>query len=263
MGFNQIGIIGAGVMGEALIISLTRSGIEPNSIVVVEKRAERRAEISSKYSVISGSIKDCEAVFLLVKPQDLGSTLEEFRTEISQSALVVSFVAGKSTAFIESHLSPNQRVIRVMPNTPMTVGKGFAAASVGKYANEFDIQWLQSVLSPSCRLITIAEDEQDAITALSGSGPAYFFAMVEAMAEAGKRLGLSEEDSLSAAKEVLVGAAAMIEKSGKDPKTLRENVTSPNGTTFAALSAFQKADFQEIVFKAMKAARDRSIELSQ
>jgi pyrroline-5-carboxylate reductase len=150
-----------------------------------------------------------------------------------------------------------------MPNTPITVGKGFAAASGGKYANELDIQWLQTVLSPSCRLITIAEDEQDAITALSGSGPAYFFAMVEAMAEAGRKLGLNKEDSLSAAKEVLIGAAAMIEKSGKDPKTLRENVTSPNGTTFAALKTFQEADFQEIVFKAMKAARDRSIELSR
>lgn len=263
MGINHIGIIGAGVMGEALIISLTRSGIEPNSIVVVEKRAERRAEISSKYSVISSSIKDCEIVFLLVKPQDLGSTLDEFRTEISQSALVISFVAGKSTAFIESHLYPNQRVIRVMPNTPMTVGKGFAAASGGKYANDSDFHWLKLVLSSSCKLISIAEDEQDAITALSGSGPAYFFAMVEAMAEAGERLGLSEEDALSAAKEVLVGAAAMVEKSGKEPKTLRENVTSPNGTTFAALSAFQEGNFQEIVFKAMKAARDRSIELSK
>ena len=263
MGVKRIGIIGAGVMGEALIIALTRNGIEPESIVIVEKRDARRAEITSKYSVISRSIKDCEVVFLLVKPQDLDSTLEEFRKEISQSALVVSFVAGKPSAFIESHLAAKQRVLRVMSNTPMTLSKGFTAISSGKYASESDVEWLKEVLSSSSVVIRVAEEEQNAITALSGSGPAYFFAMVEAMADAGKRLGLSEQDSLLAAKQVLVGAAAMIENSGQDPKTLRENVTSPNGTTFAALLAFKEAGFQEIVFNAMKAARDRSIELSK
>ena len=112
-------------------------------------------------------------------------------------------------------------------------------------------------------MITVPESDQDAITALSGSGPAYFFLMVEAMAEAGKNLGLNQDDALKAAKEVLIGAAALVEKSGKDPKTLRENVTSPNGTTHAALTTFSSEGFREIVYRAMKAAQERSIELSQ
>lgn len=263
MTFSRIGVLGAGVMGEALIVSLIRSGIAPKSISLVEKRAERLAEICSKYGVLSGSLKGCEVVFLIVKPQDVDSALKEYRGEISPNSLLVTFVAGKTTSFIESLLTSGQRVIRVMPNTPMTFGKGFAAVSSGSFSNESDFQWLNLVLSKSNVVIKVAEEKQDAITALSGSGPAYFFALLEAMADAGKRMGLREEDAILAAKQVLIGSAAMIENSEKDPKTLRENVTSPNGTTFAALLAFQEAGFSEVVFTAMRAARDRSIELSK
>ena len=263
MTISRIGIIGVGVMGEALIAALLRSGTSPSSIVIREKRADRSAEMVEKYSVATGSISGCDAVFLLVKPQDLVATLQELRSEISSDALVVSFIAGKSTATIESLLQPSQRVIRVMPNTPMTLGKGFAAMSKGAHATSDDLFWLEQALSSSSAVITIPESDQDAITALSGSGPAYFFLMVEAMAEAGKNLGLNQDDALKAAKEVLIGAAALVEKSGKDPKTLRENVTSPNGTTHAALTTFSNEGFREIVYRAMKAAQERSIELSQ
>ena len=262
MAYSQIGVVGAGIMGEALIVTLLRGGVDAKSISIVEKKADRKREVEEKYQVSSAPLAECEVVFLLVKPQDLDSTLSEFKSEIKSDALIVSFVAGKSTASIEGKLSSTQRVIRVMPNTPMTSGKGFCGMSGGKFAGPEDLAWVEKMLSSSSLVIVVPEDQQDAVTALSGSGPAYFFLMVEAMAEAGKKLGLSESDALRAAKEVLIGAAAMVEKSGKDPKTLRENVTSPNGTTFAALTTFNSEGFDEVVYRAMKAARDRSVELS-
>lgn len=263
MSFSRIGIVGAGIMGEAVIVSLLRAGFPADAIVIVEKREERREEIERNHGVSSGSISDCDAIFLLVKPQDLEATLSSLKPDIKEDALVVSFIAGKKIASIQGVLNPSQRIVRIMPNTPMTLGKGFCALSLGPKATTEDQRWLEKSLSTSSRVITVSEDLQDAITALSGSGPAYLFAMVEAMSEAGIRLGLSETDSLEAAKQVLIGAAAMVELSGKDPKTLRENVTSPNGTTFAALTKMKEEGFAELIYQAMKSARDRSIELGQ
>ena len=263
MAYSRIGIIGAGVMGEAIIISLLRAGLASNSIVIVEKRVERQEEIVSQYKVSTGSISDCDVVFLLVKPQDLEVTLTSFRDQIQASSLVISFVAGKKISTIEKALDGSQRVIRVMPNTPMTLGKGFCGMSLGSLATEADKKWLELSLSTSSRVITVSEDLQDAITALSGSGPAYLFAMVEAMADAGVRLGLKEAEAREAAKQVLIGAAAMVESSGKDPQILRENVTSPNGTTFAALETLKEKGFEELIYSAMKSARDRSVELGK
>ena len=263
MAYSRIGVIGAGIMGEAVITSLLRAGIASQAITIVEKREERRIEIVDRLRVNSGSISECDVVFLLVKPQDLHSTLLQIKNDLRMDALVVSFIAGKKLSAMEEVIGSQHRTIRVMPNTPMTAGKGFAVLSPGDYASDEDIAWLTRVLSVSSVVIKVPESMQDAATALSGSGPAYFFAMVEAMAEAGKRLGLHEEDAMKAAKQVLIGAAAMVENSGLEPKVLRENVTSPNGTTFAALKTFEEKNFSEVVYEAMKAAHDRSIELGK
>ena len=263
MAYSRIAVVGAGIMGEAVITSLLRAGIDSKSISIIEKREQRRDEIVGRFGVQTEGISSCDAVFLLVKPQDLEMTLEQVKGELKRDALVVSFIAGKKLSFIEGFLGPGFRTIRVMPNTPMTLGKGFAVMSPGNLATNEDIAWLEKMLASSCEVITVPEEIQDAATALSGSGPAYFFAMVEAMADAGTKLGMSEEDSMKAAKQVLIGAAAMVEKSGLEPGTLRENVTSPNGTTFAALKTFAEKDFSEVVYLAMKAARDRSIELGK
>ena len=263
MAYSRIGVIGAGIMGEAVITSLLRAGIDSGSITIVEKREERRKEIVDRLRVNSGSISECDVVLLLVKPQDLHSTLLQIKNDLRMDALVVSFIAGKKLSAMEEVIGSQHRTIRVMPNTPMTAGKGFAVLSPGDHASDEDIAWLTRVLSVSSVVIKVSESMQDAATALSGSGPAYFFAMVEAMAEAGKRLGLNEEDAMKAAKQVLIGAAAMVENSGLEPKVLRENVTSPNGTTFAALKTFEEKNFSEVVYEAMKAAHDRSIELGK
>jgi pyrroline-5-carboxylate reductase len=163
---------------------------------------------------------------------------------------------------IETVLCDKARVIRVMPNTPMVLGRGMSAMSVGAHVTKDDQDWVNRFLKTTGEVIEVSEDLQDAVTATSGSGPAYYFAFTEAVVAAATKLGLSEADAFILAKETLLGAALMVEKSGKDLKTLRENVTSPNGTTAAALKSFKESGLEDLVLAAMKAARDRSIELS-
>ena len=203
------------------------------------------------------------AVLLVaVKPQDFMSTIEEWRNVADHLPLIVSFAAGIKTSAIEKILGDKVRVIRVMPNTPMTLGRGISAMSLGAPASKDDQEWVSRFLMTTGEAIVVPEELQDAVTATSGSGPAYFFAFTESVVAAAMKLGLSEPDAIILAKETLIGAALMVEKSGKDLKTLRENVTSPNGTTAAALKKFTELGLEKVIFESMKAARDRSIELS-
>jgi pyrroline-5-carboxylate reductase len=263
MSFSKVGIVGTGIIGEALIEVLLRSGLSKESLFIAEKRQERRDEISSKYGV--SEIKDfgsLDAILLAVKPQDFMATLEAISNSLSGSPLIVSFAAGIKIKSIEKKLGKGSRVIRVMPNTPMVMGRGMSAMSLGSYATATDQNWVQGILSKAGEVIVIDERLQDSVTATSGSGPAYYFAFTEAVVGAARRLGISQEDAVTLASQTLIGAALMVEKSGKELKTLRENVTSPNGTTAAALKSFADSDLEEMVYQAMKAAHDRSIELS-
>ena len=254
----KVAVIGAGVMGEALIAGLQRFGV--SDIAIVEKNEARRDEIVTKYRVSVGGVEECDVVLLVTKPQDLDGVVTGLK--LKSSALVISFAAGKKTSGIENLLPEGFRVVRVMPNTPLLISNGMSAVSAGKNATSEDIEWVRSFLLKSGKVIVVPEELQDAVTATSGSGPAYFFAMVEAMAGAAEKLGLSSDDAMTLAKETLIGAAAMLRESGKDAKTLRENVTSPKGTTAAALARLSESNFEGLVYEAMKAARDRSIELS-
>ena len=263
MSFSKVGIVGTGIIGEALIEVLLRSGLSKESLFIAEKRQERRDEISSKYGV--SEIKDygsLDAILLAVKPQDFMTTLEAISDSLSGSPLIVSFAAGIKIKSIEEKLGKGLRVIRVMPNTPMVMGRGMSAMSLGSSVNTSDQDLVRRFLSQAGEVIVIDESLQDAITATSGSGPAYYFAFTEAVVGAARRLGISQEDAVTLASQTLIGAALMVEKSGKELKTLRENVTSPNGTTAAALKSFADSGLEELVYQAMKAAHDRSIELS-
>jgi pyrroline-5-carboxylate reductase len=263
MSFSKVGIVGTGVIGEALIGSLMRFGIPKDSILISEKRAERKEEILQKYGVTKlGSIESVDILFLAVKPQDLITTIQAWSTSHRSLPLIVSFAAGVKISAIENVLGSKARVIRVMPNTPMTLGRGMSAMSMGDHVTKEDQDWLNRFLKTTGEVIEVSEDLQDAVTATSGSGPAYYFAFTEAVVAAASKLGLSEADAITLAKETLIGAALMVEKSGKDLQTLRENVTSPNGTTAAALKSFEDSGLEDLVLAAMKAARDRSIELS-
>ena len=263
MSFSKVGIVGTGIIGEALIEVLLRSGLSKDSLFIAEKRQERRDEIIKKYGV--SEIKDygsLDAILLAVKPQDFMATLETISHSLIGSPLIVSFAAGIKINSIEKKLGKGSRVIRVMPNTPMVVGRGLSAISLGSAATSDDQEWVRRFLSKAGEVIVVREGLQDAVTATSGSGPAYYFAFTEAVVGAARRLGISPEDAITLASQTLIGAALMVEKSGKELKTLRENVTSPNGTTAAALKSFADSGLEELVFQAMKAAHDRSIELS-
>lgn len=263
MSFSKVGVVGTGVIGEALIGSLMRFGIPKDSILISEKRDERKDEILQKYGVSKlESIEYVDILFLAVKPQDLITTIQAWSTSNLSVPLIVSFAAGVKISAIENVLGSKARVIRVMPNTPMTLGRGMAAMSLGAHVTKEDQDWLTRFLKTTGEVIEVSEGLQDAVTATSGSGPAYYFAFTEAVVAAATKLGLSEADAITLAKETLIGAALMVEKSGKDLKTLRENVTSPNGTTAAALNSFKESGLEDLVLAAMKAARDRSIELS-
>jgi len=263
MSFLKVGIVGTGVIGEALIGVLLRSGLSKESLFIAEKRQEQKDEIINKYDV--SEIKDygsLDAVLFAVKPQDFMATLETISSSLSNSPLIVSFAAGIKIKSIEEKLGKGSRVIRVMPNTPIVMGRGMSAMSLGSAAFSDDEEWVRGFLSKAGEVIVVDESLQDAVTATSGSGPAYYFAFTEAVVGAARRLGISPEDAVTLASQTLIGAALMVEESGKELSTLRENVTSPNGTTAAALKSFAESGLEELVYQAMKAAHDRSIELS-
>jgi pyrroline-5-carboxylate reductase len=186
----------------------------------------------------------------------------EIKLGIEQESLLVSIIAGVKCSKIEELAGPKARVVRVMPNTPILLEEGMSAIAAGKNATKSDIEWVETLFATSGQALIVDEKLMDAVTATSGSGPAYFFRFIEAMINAATRLGLSEQDSKLLVNQTLIGAAKMIEESGKDAETLRKEVTSPSGTTAAALASFESSGWEEIVYKAMKAAKDRSEELS-
>jgi pyrroline-5-carboxylate reductase len=263
---SQVAVVGAGIMGEALIAALISSGVNPELITISEKRADRSAELIAKYSIrqapLASNVAAADALLLVVKPQDMAAVLEEIKGSIKPAAVVITFAAGKTISFISDGLGTGNPVVRVMPNTPTMVGAGMAAASFGSGVNDAHKKFVLGFLAATGKVIEVTEDLQDAVTATSGSGPAYFFAFVEAIIAGAKELGLSESDATTLTIQTIVGAAKLLDESGKSPTTLRENVTSPNGTTAAALASFGSSDLNSMVATAMKAARDRSQELA-
>lgn len=262
----QVGLIGVGVMGEALISGLVSARFPKGQIVFSEKRVDRAREISTKYGARAVELKDLvsqsDVILLVVKPQDLGELLASIAGDLKKGALLVSFAAGKTTKFISECVASDVSVIRVMPNTATLIGLGMAAMSLGANVTNEQSKFVSDFLATCGKVISVDEKLQDAVTAVSGSGPAYFFAFVEEMVKSGISLGLSNEEATTLAIQTIVGSAAMLEQSGKSPTTLRENVTSPNGTTAAALKVFSDSNLGEIVNKAMTAARNRSQELA-
>ena len=263
---SEIGIIGAGVMGEALLVATSKAKIDSSLIVIADKLSKRVSELQSKYGCTIGNpievALQARNIFLVVKPQDLDFLLEEIGKSISTSQRVISFAAGKKTSHIQGFLKEGVPVLRVMPNTPILVGIGVSAISAGQYASQADITAVEEILKMCGKVIVVDEVLQDAVTATSGSGPAYFFRFVEAMIAGAQELGLSENDAKTLVVQTIMGAAAMLNMDGASPKKLRENVTSPNGTTFAALKVFESMGIEGTIKKAMRAARDKSEELS-
>lgn len=258
-------ILGAGVMGETVLAGLLRAGRPAANLVVAEKRPERARQLEQKYAVrvLSNlaAAETAQTLVVAVKPQDLGALLTEIAPVVTEGDLVVSLAAGLSTAFIEARLPAGVAVVRVMPNTPALVDQGMAAICRGTTCTDAQLDEAEALVSSTGRVVRIAEAQMDAVTAVSGSGPAYLFLVAEAMIAAGVELGLSEDVVSELVVQTLVGAAAMLRETGTGPAELRRQVTSPGGTTAAAIAQLEALGLRAAFAAAMTAARDRSIEL--
>ncbi|TAK70147.1 MAG: pyrroline-5-carboxylate reductase [Actinomycetota bacterium] len=263
---GQVAIVGAGVMGEALLAGLLRAGREPADLVVIERRPERAAELNDRYGVTAAAdltaVAAAETVLLVVKPQDMGDVLAQLRASVQPGALVVSLAAGITTAYLEQRLPDGTAVVRVMPNTPALVDAGVAAMSPGAHCDGEHLDRAEGLLRSVGTVVRVAEKYQDAVTALSGSGPAYFFYVVEAMVEAGVLLGLPRATAAELVVGTMVGSARMLAETGEHPSVLREQVSSPAGTTIAALRELDDHKVRAAFLTAIEAARDRSAELA-
>jgi pyrroline-5-carboxylate reductase len=263
---DLVSILGGGVMGETLISGLLRAGWSADEVVVSERRPERAAELAQRFGIKTLSNAEAagsaDTVVLVVKPQDMDGLLGEVREAIRPGALVVSIAAGITTGFVEQRLPPGIAVVRVMPNTPALVDQGMAAISPGTHCDDAHLARARALLEATGKVVQVPEYQQDAITAISGSGPAYIFYVVEAMIEAGVLLGLPRATSTELVVQTLYGAATMLKETGQHPTVLREQVSSPAGTTVAALRQLEDHKVRAAFLTAMEAARDRSRELS-
>jgi len=263
---SQTAIIGAGVMGETLLAGLVRAGRRVDELLVGEKRPERAAELQERYGVevVSNveAAQKADTLALVVKPQDMADVLAEIAPVLRPGQLVVSLAAGITTAFVESHVPEGVAVVRVMPNTPALVDEGMAAISPGSHCDESHLAEAEALLASTGRVVRVPEKQQDAVTAISGSGPAYVFYVVESMIEAGVHLGLPRATSTELVVQTLVGSAKMLRETGTHPTVLREQVTSPGGTTAAALRELENHKVRAAFLSAMEAARDRSRDLA-
>lgn len=262
----SVAILGAGVMGESLLSGLLRSGCQPADLMVSSRRSERAIELTERYGVEAVSNADAakraDTLVLCVKPQDVGALLDSIAPLMHPAQLVVSLAAGVTTAAIERRLPDGLPVVRVMPNTPALVDEGMAAISGGSSAREEHLQIATDLMSSTGRVIRVPEKQQDAVTAVSGSGPAYLFFVVEAMIEAGVHLGLPRSTATELVVQTVVGSAKLLRETGEHPTVLREQVTSPGGTTAAAIRQLEDRAVRAAFLSALEAARNRSRELA-
>ncbi len=257
-------MIGGGKMGEALLMGLiSRSWAEPGDLHVAEPDPARQRALTAAapgVSVTSTLAQGADAV-IAVKPDVVSTVLAPLAAAGVQR--VLSIAAGVRTSTIEAVLPQGTAVVRAMPNTPALVGRGAAAIAPGSATTPADLEWATSILNAVGTVTTVTETDLDAVTALSGSGPAYLFRLAEAMREAGTAQGLDRQTADTLTRQTLLGAATLLATSGEDPGRLRENVTSPGGTTAAALAVMDNSDFMGLIHRVVAAAAHRSRELGQ
>lgn len=263
---TRIAVLGGGVMGEALIVGFQRRISPPPTIVVAEKRPERAAELVERLGVlIAEPAQACvgaDVVILVVKPQDIRALVDDIASSTEPGSLVISIAAGITTELLETAV-PLANVVRAMPNTPARIDSGVTGISAGAHCRPEALERARELLSSVGIVVEVPEALQDAVTAVSGSGPAYLFYLAEAMIDGACELGMPPETARTSVVHTLLGAARLLEASGEEPAALRAKVTSPAGTTAAAIAVLDAEDVQRSVRAAIESARDRSRELSR
>jgi pyrroline-5-carboxylate reductase len=264
---HTIAVLGAGKIGEVLLSGLLRAGWPVPRLLATARRADRAEELSTRYGirVVDNATAAAEAdvLTIAVKPQDAGVLLADLGSRVPADKLVVSLVAGLPTSFFAKWLPAGTPVVRVMTNTPALVDEAMTAISAGAHATAAHLALTEEMFRPLGRTIRVPESQQDAVTALSGSGPAYFYFLVEAMTDAGILLGLPRQAAHDLIVQTAIGSAIMLRDSGEHPVKLREAVTSPAGTTINAIRELENHGVRAALLAALEAARDRARELAE
>jgi len=264
---TRVAFLGTGTMSEAVLSGALSSGLAPSDVVATVRRPARGEELAERYGVgtttdNAAAVRDARIVVVGVKPKDVAAMLDAVSDALAPDAVVVSVAVGLPLSLYARHLPAGQPVVRTMPNTPAQVGAGVTAVVPGETAGEDDVALVEALLAGTGRTLRITEKEIDAFGALAGSGPAYVFYVVDAMAEAGVLLGLTRDVARSLAVQTVLGAGRLLDETGEHPAILREKVSSPGGTTIQALKRLDDGGVRAAFLTALEAARDRSRELA-
>lgn len=264
---KRIGFVGGGKMAEALIRGITAAGLADASAIFVtdvsEKRCAQLKETLEIGACMSNAelVQNVDIVFLTVKPQVIDSVMPGIAPSLEAGHLVISVAAGVATRTLEQYISARVPIVRVMPNTPVLVREGATAVAVGRYATGEHEELVTNIFGAVGRAVVIPEELMDAVTGLSGSGPAYVCMMIEALADGGVRMGLPRSTALTLAAQTLLGTAKLLLETGQHPGVLKDMVTSPGGTTIAGVHALEEGGLRAALINSVVAATKRSSEL--
>jgi len=264
----RIAFLGGGNMAEALIKGIVGSGMDPAQITVADISDARRSYLQDTHQVNTtakntAAIVGANLIVLAIKPQVIDEVLMQIRDEVAEGQVVVSIAAGVTIARIQSHLYADTKVVRTMPNTPALVGEGASAITPGPGVTGSELAQVSALFAAVGSVVPVVEEQMDAVTAVSGSGPAYIFTIIEAMADGGVNMGLSRETATTLAAQTVLGAARMVTSTGTHPAKLKVMVTSPGGTTAAGLLVLEQNGVRGSLMSAIKAATERGRELGK
>jgi pyrroline-5-carboxylate reductase len=266
---TTIAFLGAGNMAEALVKGLLRAHVaSPSEIICTDRRTERGPELTHKYGIRFqkdnlAAVREAGIVVLSVKPQAMNKLLEEIKPGLDQSKLVISIAAGVPIEAIERKVGHGIRIIRTMPNTPALVGAGATALSAGEHATEADLAQAKALFDAIGMTVVVDEPLLDAVTGLSGSGPAYIFLIIEALADGGVKAGLARAQAQALAAQTVFGSAKLLIETGEHPGRLKDQVTSPGGTAIAGLHTLEAGGLRTTLMNAVESATNRSRELGK
>jgi len=266
---NRVGFVGGGNMGEALIRGLLGAGkVHPEDIMATDVRPERTAQLAKQFGIIAHAdnlrlVRESDVVILAVKPQVMAAVLAEIAPAVTAKHLLISIAAGVATGTIRAALGKEARIIRVMPNTPALVLQGAAAIARGQGLGPDDLATAEEIFGAVGRVVVLDEEQMDAVTGLSGSGPAYVAIVIEALADGGVRVGLDRATAMTLATQTVLGAARLLAETGMHPAALKDMVSSPGGTTIAGISALEEGGIRTTLIQAVERATQRSRELGR